>query len=395
VVPKRLAAIDDDPKICAFIKKVAEGLGYSVFTTSNGEEFLSEIQHAKPTLALLDYAMPTENCAEILRAIGNQGTRSPIVLMSSIDARILRVAQRLGENSGLKMAGILHKPILLNDLKVLLGNVDTTEEPSGKEMREAIDKRELVLHFQPIVHLNGSKPWKIHYLEALVRWQHPTLGLLQPDTFLPVVEREGLFWKLTHIVLSMALEHLKEWHKENLTPPVAINLPAQMLTDLSFPDEIAEIVNAYGIESHHLFLEVTETGAMEDAVRALDVLTRFRLKGFALSMDDFGTGYSSLLQLYRMPFSQLKIDRSFIQDAGSDEEARAIVRASTDLAHNLELTVCAEGVENAAALQFLTELGVDTAQGYYICRPAPADKLAEIMLKWQDDPNLLGSGPIN
>ena len=157
---------------------------------------------------------------------------------------------------------------------------------------------------------------------------------------------------------------------------VAVNLSAMTLADPAAPDILAEKIAGHAVDSSQIVFEITESAAMDEHAAATASLTRFRLKGFKLSMDDFGTGYSSMVQLYRMPFSELKIDQSFIFDLSKNEEARTIIRSIVDLAHNLNLTVCAEGIETPDVLEFLREIGCDQAQGYLISKPLPQEELA-------------------
>lgn len=248
-----------------------------------------------------------------------------------------------------------------------------------QELATAIAGAELVVHYQPKIDLRVEGTWRNIGAEALVRWAHPRRGLVPPSEFIGLAQRTGLILPLTDFVLGTAIDQVKAWQDSGARVSVAVNLAADFLTDLRMPDRVSDMLERRGVPASALVLEVTESAAMADTIRAMDILTRFRLKGIGLSMDDFGTGYSSLLQLYRMPFSELKIDRSFVTRLGEDEEALVMVRSMIHLAHDLGLSVCAEGVETARALDVLRSLGCDQAQGYYIGRPVPAADLTGVL----------------
>lgn len=247
------------------------------------------------------------------------------------------------------------------------------------ELAAAIAGGELVVHYQPKIDLKLGTVWRTMGAEALVRWQHPFYGLIPPGEFIGLAEETGLILPLTELVLATAIDQIKLWRADGMTVSVAVNLSAHMLTDLQMPDRVADMLAKNGVPASSLILEVTESAAMADVSRTTDILTRFRLKGIGLSMDDFGTGYSSLLQLHRMPFSELKIDRSFVIELGEAQEALVLIRSMINLAHDLGIQICAEGVENGRALDILRSLGCDKAQGYYIGRPAPAAEMIRLL----------------
>jgi EAL domain-containing protein (putative c-di-GMP-specific phosphodiesterase class I) len=245
-------------------------------------------------------------------------------------------------------------------------------------LNEALEHGELVVFYQPKLALNGHVDGKLEGVEALVRWNDPLYGGLRaPDEFIPLAERTGLIEPLTWYVLDAAIAQTAAWHARGMHFSVSVNLPATMVNDMSLPDRVAGFLGDRGFPSGKLMLEVTETGAMVNSTTTIESLTRLRVKGIGLSIDDFGTGYSSLVELYRMPFSELKIDKSFVLDCDHDPEARTIVEAIVSLAHNLHLSVCAEGVETEQSLRLLRELGCEKAQGYYISRPLSGAALTD------------------
>jgi len=203
-----------------------------------------------------------------------------------------------------------------------------------------------------------------------------------PVDFIPLAEKSGLIRRLTEQVLETALAQCRAWDAVGLRLSVAVNLSPQLLNDLSFPDHVSRMAQQVGADPKRIIFEVTESAAMFDPSITMDVLTRMRLKHFGLSIDDFGTGYSSLRQLYLMPFSELKIDISFVRDVLAHEDARIMVETMILLAHKLRLTACAEGVESKEILEFLDSLGCDRAQGYFIGRPMPGTLLEAAVRQW-------------
>ena len=240
------------------------------------------------------------------------------------------------------------------------------------ELHLAVERDELSLLYQPKVAVADNR---LVGVEALARWPHRTLGVIEPSTFVPLAERYGLIDELTDWVLRRGLKQWVSWSEQGVRTNIAFNVSALSLRDVYFPDYLHRLCQTEGVPANCLTIEVTE-GATQHLVRLLDTLTRFRLKGMSLALDDFGTGYSSLLQLRQLPYSELKVDRCFVCEAVRSRESRLIVKAVIDLAHGLGLKATAEGVEDAETLALLAELGCDHAQGYFIARAMEGWELA-------------------
>lgn len=377
----RLLIIDDEAGVRSLVIDVAEMAGFEATGADEPEAFRKAYESFQPTVIVVDLQMPHADGIEILRYLSGKRSQAQILLISGVDPKILSTAERLGSAEGLSMLGALKKPFNVGQMKGLLAKArQGLPKFDRSELQRALTARELVVYYQPKATLCPGQPWVIEGAEALVRWQHPQHGLVMPDAFIPGMERENLIGDLTIAVLETALDQLSTW---SVAQPLSlsINLAAQLLEDLDLPDRLAEMAASRGVAPTQIILEITETGVMRDAARAMDVLTRFRLKGFGLSMDDFGTGYSSLVQIYRLPFNELKIDKSFVMDADTSEEARTIIRSAIALAHGLGLSVCAEGVETPCSMEFLYELRCDKAQGYLIGRPSPPQQFEQLAAK--------------
>lgn len=375
--PNRLLVIDDEPDIGKFIGMVAEELDLEVVVTSNSDEFWNAYRVFDPSIIVLDLLMPEVDGVELLRMLAKCRCQAHIMVASGADTKVLATARLLGVDHGLNMLGTLRKPVRLQNLRTMLRKVFKEEQTiSEDDLRQAIEDDQLIVHYQPKADLGSTRLWHITACEALVRWEHPRYGTLMPGEFIPLAESSGIILPLTNCVLRKVMEQLRLWNEDGLVLSVSVNIAPQLLSDLALPDQISGLVKEFDTDPSRLILEITESGAMTDTALTMDILTRFRLKGFGLSIDDFGTGYSSLVQLHRMPFNEMKIDRSFVGEIGVNGEAEKIVRSIVDLGHNLGLSLCAEGIETQEALRFLRSLGCETAQGYLISKPVPPADLA-------------------
>jgi diguanylate cyclase (GGDEF)-like protein len=264
----------------------------------------------------------------------------------------------------------------------------TQRDPDGEDrlqrvadLRAALHDNQLVVHYQPKVDLASGA---VTGVEALVRWDHPTRGLLYPDAFLDLAEEAGLMSALTAEVLDQSLAQAAAWRREGRDLTVAVNLPTAAVVDTALPDRITDLLTRHQLPAAALKLEITEESLLDDRVRAREVLARLRHVGVQIAIDDYGSGYSSLAYLRELPVDELKLDRSFVFPMADDARAAAIVRSTVELAHSLGLRIVAEGVEHAAAAAELTRYGCDTAQGFLYSRAlAPAG-----LTRWLDQRNL-------
>jgi len=242
------------------------------------------------------------------------------------------------------------------------------------DLHDAITDNQMQLFYQPKLDLASGK---IMHVEALIRWRHPEKGIVAPDLFIPIAENTGQIDLLTLWVLEEAARQHSEWKKENKDISIAINVSAQNLNNDDFYGSVSFIVQQYGLDVNAIHLEVTESAVAENPDRAIAILKKFYDSGFKLSIDDYGTGYSSLAQLKRLPMHELKIDMSFIKKLPQDDDDKTIVKSTIELAHNMGLTVVAEGVETESAMNWLQQQGCETIQGYHISRPLPADEFMQ------------------
>jgi diguanylate cyclase (GGDEF)-like protein len=255
------------------------------------------------------------------------------------------------------------------------------------ELRRAIDHDELVVHYQPKVALDDGR---LLGVEALVRWQHPTRGLLPPGAFLPIVEDSEVIDQITFDVLTKSLHQMRRWAAVGHEIPISVNVAPRSLLNLEVPSVVARLLERFEIDPALLCLEITETALMRNPQRSGKVLKTLRDLGVRLSIDDYGTGYASMTYLRELPIDELKIDASFITQMGVDAQSAILARSVVELGHNLGLSVVAEGVEDAEVGRMLESCGCDVAQGYFYARPMPAGDL----LPWELARSIKGAGPI-
>jgi EAL domain-containing protein (putative c-di-GMP-specific phosphodiesterase class I)/CheY-like chemotaxis protein len=377
----RLLIVDDEAEIRAFIRDVAEEMGVAADEASTFEEFAERYDGAVHRMIILDLSMPGRDGIEFLRDFADHRCDARIHLSSGQDTRVLATARRLGRDLGLDMAEVMTKPVSVEVLEKALRAV--FGEPTAitpEIIADGLDRGEFVAYYQSQVSLAGDQAYQVVAAEALARWNHPRLGLVSPAAFIPVMEQAGLIGRLTDIMFGHVVAQLREWRETGRALPVSINVAPMVLTDLEFPDRLSSLLHQESLDPSLIVVELTESTAMADVRKSIDILTRLRLKHINVSLDDFGSGFSSLVEMYRMPLSELKLDRSLIADMDHDDGALTVVRGILALARELSIPVCAEGVESMKSAEILRDLGCAKAQGYVFSRPLPAREFSAFII---------------
>jgi len=384
---KRLLVLDDDPDMCALVVSAATSAGYQATSSTDFDGFAASLTRDM-SVVVLDLMMPEVDGIQVLRYLSSQNYAADIVLISGYDKKVLKVAGQLAEALGLKLRASIQKPVNLKSLQEIFSKRGDTRQPSQasargsdsstdpETLRRAITDDQLFVHYQPQYHIKSRK---LAGMEALVRWQHPTMGVLPAAAFIEAFETAGLIDELTWLVVRKVLADKKVSGSRSRNIAVSLNISTRSLRDLSLPEKLLSVITHHGGQPADFILEITESGLIRELHTALDVLARMRLKGFGLSIDDFGTGYAMMQQLQRVPARELKLDMSFTHSMLHDESANIIVRKTLELAHDLDMQVVAEGVETAEQLRALAEYGCEVAQGHWLGRPGAIDALANAM----------------
>ncbi len=390
--PERLKVllVDDDPLMLDVGRMILGELDVrNVTTATTGEEVLALLDgdDANIDLIMLDLNMPGTDGVAVLRHLANRGYAGGILLVSGEDERILETTAALGKEQQLNIVGCMEKPIspprlrqILDSLQFISGRPAVTScNPDEKtvtveELRRALEADEFVVYLQPKVDVSTRD---VVGVESLVRWEHPEKGLIAPYLFIPLAEEEGLIDALTQVVFEQSVHLAAKIQGSGKKIKVAINVSVDTLHDLNWPEYARSVTAKAGVDPSGIILEITESRLVEDMASALEILTRLSMSKFTLSIDDFGTGYSTMAQLQRLPFSELKIDRSFVCGVANDKLARAILESSIDLAKKLDMNVVAEGVETEEDWEVVAALGCDNVQGYFIAKPMPFDEFTD------------------
>ncbi|MGH8442510.1 MAG: EAL domain-containing response regulator [Nevskiaceae bacterium] len=358
---------------------------------ANGREALAKLEAerggAPADVILCDLEMPEMDGIEFLRAVAERRLARGVIIISGREQEILEGVETMVRASGLTVMGRLSKPVSAAALWDVMGSEPEADPAAATaiatadptELRRGLEAREFRCEFQPKVRLATRE---IVGVEALARWQRTDGTPVGPTDFVPAMVRAGLIGLLTEQMLDAACGALKAWDRLGLTLTAAVNVSMFDLSDVGTTDRLAAKVGAGGVPPARITLEVTETEVMSDVAAVLNVLTRLRLKGFRLAIDDFGTGYASLAQLNTIPFTELKIDQTFVRNCGQSRRLRNIVQLSIDLARRLDIHTVAEGIETLEEWDFLRLAACDEGQGHYVAHPMPADEIPSWADRW-------------
>lgn len=334
-----------------------------------------------PGLLIIDLEMPKMDGPELLDALSARRVRSPIIVASSRESALRHSVEDMGTALGLRILGSLPKPLTHSTLGALLQRrpeVACAPKPEAKtepvdpeELRTALEQGEITAFYHPQVEIGSCR---VRGVEALARWQHPRLGWIAPDAFIPVAEQHGLIHTLTLHVMDLAMAQTALWARHGLDLSISVNLSPLLLERADLVQEISALQRRHQLRADQVVLEVTEGSLLRELAIALGVLTRLRLRGFRLSLDDYGTGFSSMQQLTRIPFTELKIDRTFVHGASERESLQVILRSALDMASELGLETVAEGVESLEDWHLVRRYGCTMAQGWLLAKAMPGNQ---------------------
>lgn len=388
-----LLILEDDDFQRNILVNMLNSLGItSILCANNGKHALDIIHStdSKPIdVALCDLNMPEMDGMEFLRHLGEVHQDIAVILTSGLDGKLLTSVGRMAQMYGIRLLGVIEKPVLLVNLKEhLLKHGDSTrkvQEAAAKsftldEILHAIQAEQFEPFFQPKVDM---KTGRLVGAEALARWVHPDHGVISPCAFIPQLEQTENIDGLTFRILRKSASAVRSLHDKGHLLTISVNLSLVSLDDTALADKITQAVREAGVDPQYVVLEITESAAMTNVAPALENLARLCMSGFALSIDDYGTGSSSLQQLTRIAFSELKIDQSFVKDFADNKTLRIVVESSIDMAHKLLVKSVAEGVETQQDWDALKVVGCDTVQGYFIAQPMDEKAFSDFVANYK------------
>jgi EAL domain-containing protein (putative c-di-GMP-specific phosphodiesterase class I) len=383
--------VDDDPFVCTMASKVLNSLGVAnVVEAHSGQEALDKVASATKPMDVIvcDLDMPGMDGVETLRHLPQVAQGAGIIIASAADLQILRTVEELARAHGLTLLGALPKPITPPAMAHLLDKLQiigpkrgpfTQVQADRERLEQALADKEIEPWFQPKVSLaNGA----LKGVEALVRWRHPQLGVLTPGAFLDSLESSGLTDQFAEHMLRHSLSQAGQWTQAGMPIGVAVNLSVSSLYRLDLPELVMALIAEHQLSPQQVTLEVTESGLMTDITTPFEVISRLAMKGIRLSIDDFGTGYSTIQQLVRLPFTEFKVDMSFVRGAQENERVRIVLDSTVEMARKLSLSVVAEGIETKENWHMLSAMHCDLAQGFFIGKPMPGNEISSWADNW-------------
>jgi EAL domain-containing protein (putative c-di-GMP-specific phosphodiesterase class I) len=377
-----MVILDSDAESLRVLREVADRLGCEHVETDSVCDIQQVLGVRHPTIAVMPVDRIDAAGMAALDALAHHESHPAMLLIGAISPRVLAGVKRAAGSRGITVIGIISRPLdAIAVEKLLSPHLSASPPIHQQEVEQAILQHELTLLYLPKL-VVSSGPVRIQGVEALVRWQHPRRGLLEPAHFLRAVEEHRLMSQLTDFVMTEAVRQGALWRSRGLALEIIVNMSTELVRDRAFPARLASLLEEHDFPTKGLTLDVTESGSVADRDLLLDVFTRLRMLGVNLSLDNFGTGVSSLTEIYRIPFSEVKVDHTLIADAPREREARIVVQSIVNLAHTLQLVVCAEGVETSQMYEFVRSAGFDTAQGRFFSEPVEAADIERIIQGW-------------
>jgi EAL domain-containing protein (putative c-di-GMP-specific phosphodiesterase class I) len=372
--------VEDEPGVAILVARIARDCGYQVTSVASVEAFREMISLVRPSLLLVDLKLGGGDGVDVLAHLASTNPTVPVMVFTGYGDRALNSSAQLAECLGLTVAGVFSKPL---DMARFRGTLQSRaggygararRVPDGvpsraRLLKNAISRGEIIPYYQPQIDVVSDR---VVGAEILARWRQPGGAVLSPDDFIGLAESSDLILDLTLTLLDKALADAAVWRDAGHDLSIAMNVPSRLLEVADFPLAVEASLARRRADPRKLVLEITESAPVADRAQALEIITRLCLQQVVLSLDDLGTEHSCLSMMHRLPLSEAKIDRQFVTDLATAPDSQSIVTAIICMAHDLGLRIVAEGVEDAATVEFLRRAGADVAQGFFYSRPRPA-----------------------
>lgn len=381
----KVLVVDDSDVQRSHVENMCEECGLlqgNISGANNGQVAIDMLHANKYDLAFVDLEMPVMDGVELVRRIASENLVKSVIILSSKDPSLILSVGTMAESDGLSVLGTFQKPIQKDFLKSSLTRITKNRSNAqnlskagslvAEDLLEAIKNQEITLHYQPKLTTKGLM---LKGVEALARWQHPTLGFISPVEFIEIAERFSLISHLTDYLFECALTQKKAWASKGISFHLAFNLSPLSLTEKGLADKITERVASYELSPSDIVLEITENAIAGEISTAIETLVKLRLQGFNIAIDDYGTGFANAQQLSRVPATELKLDRSLVDNVATRPQQSTILKSTVSLAQDLNLSTVAEGVEDFDDYAYLKSLNVDLVQGYLFAKPMDIETL--------------------
>jgi len=375
----KILVVDDEPDFAEYVSDVLNDLHHDVEHVSDARSFAKAYTNSFDVI-FTDLFMPDMDGVEVIRFLAENRSFASLVLMSGKDQGVLNSSRELALARGMPVLGVLQKPFEFCDVEHIMSTyvprpcadkIRLDADALAGELEHALADNQIYLNYQPQCDLVTGKAVGV---EALVRWMHPGHGLIPPSLFVPLLEQGPGINQLSDFVFQRALLDLATITKVTPDLTMSINFSAKCMEDVELPEKLGTAAQRLQLDPARIVCEMTETALSDDLASYMDILNRLRMRRFGVSIDDFGTGYSSLLQLIQLPFSELKIDQSFVSGLLTKKECRSIVSISTMLGRELGMRVVAEGIEDPETVGVLQEFGCHHGQGFAFAPPMLLDE---------------------
>jgi len=374
------------PRTIKCVRSVAEHLGFAFSAVEDLDHFRTHLTVGDPGLIVLDLNIPASFGVAAIRQMQSRNTPASLVLISGLSDPFLKSTERMIVDSGLRLQTVLRSPLDTITLERELSRAHQELMFNAGDLAQALAKDQIRVHYQPVMELHSRNGWRVDSFEALARWQHPVLGLIQPGYFIPLAENSGFGLDLSRHIVDLALAEFAPVLGRRAAISLSFNMSPQLFHTDAWVNELVHLARKHDVNPARITLELSEYGlsdpdVVDNAVGAL------REQGFRFSIDDFGVGDSSLVRYSRMQFSELKIHGSLIREVNESDEARIILELMIDLSRRLDIRVCAEGVENRSNVEMLRDMGCNRAQGFYFGEPLPLERIGMRLKGASTDPD--------